>query len=362
MKNPAIDSEQTLELLLSAVPDDPVRFKQLCSEVEDWDQVLNSALHHGVESLLHHYLMELGFKLPPAIEERVHRWQTIKDLWQAHSQSTLDEALRALDSAFIPAVALKGPALGERVYPDPRMRYSADLDLLVASDDLERAAAALKGIGYGAKESYSRFLRKYHYHIILSRSCPPVIELHFRLSDGFGVEIAAEGFISRAGTYRTTRGTVANVLSPEDEMLFLSIHAAGHRFIRLSWLCDIKLLLRKYPDLDWTTLVARANSLHLLAALLFTCETLHTRLGVKVPLNEAMPQPIRFRIANFLLAATARQPDPSRRFLVGKMAFTASLCDRPGAALGFLRRQLLLIVRRRAHRHFPSLTPEEWSY
>src|SRR5207244_7442106 len=138
---------------------------------------------------------------------------------------------------------------------------------------------------------------KYHYHIILSRSCAPVIELHFRLSDGFGVEIAAEEFISRAGTYRTARGIVANVLSPEDEMLFLCIHAAGHRFIRLSWLCDIKLLLRRYPDLDWKTLAARARSLHVLAALMFTCETLHSRLGVKTPLDEGKPQRIRSRIA-----------------------------------------------------------------
>jgi hypothetical protein len=243
------------------------------------------------------------------------------------------------------------------------MRLSADLDLLVASDDLDRATAALKTIGYGAaKESQARFLRKYHYHIILSRSCPPVIELHFRLSDGFGVRIAAEEFLSRAGPYRTARGAVTHILSPEDEMLHLCIHAAGHRFLRLSWLCDIKLLLLRYPNLDWTSVIARAHSIHVLAALLFTCETLQARLGVKIPVKEALPQRIRSRIANFLLAAIARQPDSSRRSLVGKMAFTAVLCDRPGSALESLRRQLLLVVRRRARRHFPSLTPEEWSY
>ena len=145
-------------------------------------------------------------------------------------------------------------------------------------------------------------------------------------------------------------------------MLYLAIHAAGHRFDRLSWLCDIKLLLGRYPDLDWNTLASRARSLHVLAALLFACDTLQSRLGVKAPLNDAMPQRIRSRIANFLLAATAKQPDPSRRSLLGKMAFTVALCDRPARAFQFLRRQLLLIARRRAHRHLPSLTPEDWSY
>jgi hypothetical protein len=355
--------EGPLDRLLSSVPEDSVRFRQLCGEVQDWDQVFHWALHHGVESILHRHLIENGFELPPSLGDRLHRWQIIRNLWQAHAHVALDEALCALESASIPAVALKGPILGERLYPDPHMRSSSDLDLLVSDGDLDKAIDALRTIGYrAAKESQARFLRKHHYHIILSRSCPPVIELHFRLSDSFGVDIAAEQFLSRAGLYRTVRGAVARVLSPEDEMLFLSIHAAGHRFERLSWLYDIKLLLRRCPNLDWKTLAARAKSLHVLNPLLFTCETLQSRLGVTTPLSRGMRRPLRSRVANFLLVTAAKQPDPSRRSLAAKMAFTAALCDRPEAALQFLWRQFVLIGRRRANRHFPALTPEEWSY
>jgi hypothetical protein len=358
-----LDPERLLEQLLGAIPEDPVRFKQLCGEVEDWDQVLDRALRNSVESVLHYYLLQTGFRLSPTIEERARRWQTIKDAWQAHTLSALDEALAVLDSASIRAVALKGPLLGERVYPDPRMRLSADLDLLVGSNDLDRAIVALKTIGYGpAKESEARFLRKYHYHINLSRSCPPLIELHFRLSDGFGVETPAEEFLSRAGVYRRARGPSAYILSPEDEILYLCVHATGHRFLRLSWLYDVKLLLLRHPSLNWNILTDRARSLRLLSPLLFACETLRSRLAVRTPLGETMPQRLRSRVANFLLAVTARQPDPSRRSLLGKMAFTTVLCDRPGDALQFLQRQMLLIARRRARRHFSSLIPEEWSY
>jgi hypothetical protein len=169
--------------------------------------------------------------------------------------------------------------------------------------------------------------------------------------------------VARASVYRTSRGTVTNILAPEDELLYLSIHAAGHRFVRLSWLCDIQLLLRRHPELDWTLATARAREFKVLSPFLFTCDTLQRRLGVSVPhFVSLMTQRLRSRIANLFLSATARQPDPSRRSLVGKMAFTATLCDRPNAAFGFVRRQLLLFTRRRAHRHFPSLTPEEWSF
>jgi hypothetical protein len=358
-----VNPETAVELLLKSAPDDPVGFRQICGEIDNWDQVFNSAVIDGVESLLRHYLIQIGFNPPPAIGERTHRWQMIKDVWLGHLRSALDEALSVLDSASVRAVALKGPVLGERVYPDPRLRLSADLDLLVATNDLDRAAAALKKIGYGPdKESEDRFLRKYHYHLHLTRSCPPVIELHFRLSDGFGVRMAAEPFLSRAGSHRTAGGAIAGILAPEDELLYLCIHAAGHRFIRLSWLCDIKLLLRRYPDLDWNIVIERARALHVFAALRFACEILHSRLGVHTPFADDARQPIRSRVANFFLDATARQPDPSRRALLGKIVFTTVLCDGGVEAMGFLQRQMLLIARRRARRHFPSLAPEEWAY
>jgi hypothetical protein len=357
-------AERMLELLLAAATDRAADFKQLCSEVEGWDEIFQSALLHGVESYLHRRLMVAGIRLPTALRERTERWLVIRDVWQSHVQSTLNDVLRQLNEACVHAVCLKGPLLGERLYPAPLTRPSADLDVLVARADLDKATNALAAIGYRpAKDSQERFLRKYHYHTILSRSCPPVIELHFSLSDGFGVIIPAEEFLSRASVYRTSQGVAAHVLAPEDELLYLSIHAAGHRFVRLSWLCDIQLLLRKYPDLDWTTVTTRARNFNVLAPFLFTCETLRHRLGIDIPpIDSRITQRLRSRIANFLLSVTAKQPDPSRRSLLSKMAFTAVLCDRPHAALGFLRRQMLLVTRRRARRHFPSLSPEDWSY
>src|SRR2546426_5384655 len=356
--------ERMLELLLSSAADRPEHFKQLCAQVEEWDDILRSALLHGIESYLYHCLTVAGICLPGELRERTERWLVIRDVWQSHVQAALQDVLGVLDEARVQAVCLKGPVLGERLYPDLRMRPSADLDVLVARDDLDRATNALRAIGYRpAKDSQERFLRRYHYHTILSRSCPPVIELHFSLSDGFGVVIPAEEFLSRACVYQTEQGIAANVLAPEDELLYLSIHAAGHRFVRLSWLCDIQLLLRRYPNLDWTTVIARARNFKVLAPFLFTCETLRRRLDVNIPyLDHRLSQRLRSRIADFLLSVTANQPDPSRRSLIGKMAFTAILCDGPRAAVRFLKLQLLLITRRRARRHFPSLTPEEWVY
>ena len=75
-------------------------------------------------------------------------------------------------------------------------------------------------------------------------------------------------------------------------MLYLSVHAAGHRFDRLSWLCDIKLLLHRYPGLDWPTLIARARSLHVLAPLLFS-----VTLPVSLPTTPTRLAPVALNVS-----------------------------------------------------------------
>jgi len=359
----SVSDERALELLLSSAADDPVHFRELCLNVERWDGIFQVALFHGVESYLYRCLTATGLQLPVELRECTERWAIIREAWQSHVETALNDVLRALEAACVPAVCLQGPILGERLYPHRRVRPSADLDVLSAPADLDRATCSLATIGYKPEQdSQERFLRKYHYHTILSRSSPPVIELHFSLSDRFGAVMPAEDFLSRRRTYRTAQGVAASILAPEDEMLYLAVHAAGHRFVRLSWLCDIQLLLRRHPDLDWSTLIVRARQFKVLAPFLFTCEILKLRLGEDIPVAFGVRQRVRSRIAKRLLSVTARQPDPSRRSFVGKIAFTAVLCEGPRAAIGFVKRQLLLATRRRARRHFPSVVPEEWAY
>src|SRR5262249_59986901 len=97
----------------------------------------------------------------------------------------LDESLEGLAAAGVRAAALKGPVLGERLYPDPAARPSTDLDFLVLPDDLERAAAALQAIGYQAQTGpAARYHRRHHRHICLYRPGSPTIELHFRAYTG----------------------------------------------------------------------------------------------------------------------------------------------------------------------------------
>ena len=115
----------------------------------------------------------------------------------------LSEVCRVLEEAEISFVPLKG-AVMRRYYPDPWMRTSCDIDILVNADELERAAGVLTdGLGY-AMQSRS-------FHDISFNSPSGVhLELHHDLvEDGYA-----------AGSHEILSNAHASAVARE-----------GHRFL-----------------------------------------------------------------------------------------------------------------------------------
>jgi hypothetical protein len=339
------EPERVLEWLLTALPDDGERFQRLSAEVRDWSNLRECAERHGVWALLSHPLITAPGPLPPQVREQAELQRASAQLVQMPLLATLDQALSALEAAGVPCVVLKGPLLSERLYSDASMRLSSDLDLLVSPESLDEAAAALETIGYQAETGLpAHYYRKHTHHIFLHRPHSPIIELHFRVYTGFGVVLPAEPFLSRATPHRTSRGSGAWVLAPEDEFLHLAVHAAGHSFAMLSLLYDLKLLLRRYPGLDWAVMAARAHSLGVATVLSFTSETLRRRLGVPIPEQKELPSRlgVRGRMAAFFLSASAAPGVPSRLSTLAQLLFQMLLCDRlPAAARSWRHHRLL---------------------
>ena len=71
----------------------------------------------------------------------------------AAAQRQLARCLSELGAAGITVIVLKGAAIASTLYPDPSTRLLADLDLLVADDDLSRARECLVGHGVAPRPS-----------------------------------------------------------------------------------------------------------------------------------------------------------------------------------------------------------------
>ncbi|HET7875176.1 MAG TPA: nucleotidyltransferase family protein [Methylomirabilota bacterium] len=354
---------RALDGLLAVWPDSLAGFRDRARRVADWDALVAEAGREGVTGVLDQALAEAAIPLPEAARAALARARAFEELWLDTLERALDGTLGALEGAGIRAVALKGPVLAERLYPAARMRFSSDLDLLVRPSDLDRAAAVLSALGYAEETGPSaRYHRRHHHHIHLVGPRPPMIELHFRAYAGFGVVVAAEDLMAAALPYRTARGGQTWILTPEDELLYLAIHAAGHCFERLLWLYDLKLFSARHPRLDWTLVASRARRLGVAAAASFAFEAVRRRLDVDVPLTADLqpPRGLRRLIGGGLVAWLATHPDGARATLA-RVLCMASLCDDRAATARFLHHHLTRMVRRRAQHCFPGLIPLEWS-
>jgi hypothetical protein len=89
----------------------------------------------------------------------------------------------ALANAGIRSAALKGPALGERLYGEPGRRLSSDVDLLVPAGRLNDAVEVARGLGYAEPEDHVEGdgLPLLHFALVHERGKLPPVELHWRV-------------------------------------------------------------------------------------------------------------------------------------------------------------------------------------
>ena len=227
-----------------------------------WQEVLQAARQHGVAPLLFARLRKAGLAstLPVDLLASLHGEYLRAAASGLRRSRVVGGVLERLRCAGISAIPLKGAYLARHVYANLALRPMCDLDLLVRESDLERAGEALAAAGYTPKE-HERAAFAGGAHLTWARAAGGLpVELHWTLIPADqGVRIDVEGLWERAQPCDIDGVTVL-ALSPEDLVLHLCLHLAGHRFATgLRPLCDIAETARHFlPVLDWQGLGQRA--------------------------------------------------------------------------------------------------------
>lgn len=314
-------ADRPLVDVLRALP----AFPRAAGDVGD---LLVRAELHGISGVVADAATRAG-ALPVALAAAVAQRGLARELDHAAHLALLRRIDAALEASAIRGVALKGPLLAERLYERPSARATTDVDLLVNEADLERASTVLRGLGYRLEQSQEeqRFRREHH-HLHLSHPDALPLELHFHAYRGFGQTLRSEELLARArpaGGFRALR-----VLEPSDELLFLAVHAAAHRFVRLGWLLDIRLLLERVTSADVDVARARALRHGFAAPLAFTGSLLVELLGV--PAAAARPLGRLGRVRRSVVRGVAGEPAAPILRSATRFVFTAGLCDSVGGA------------------------------
>jgi hypothetical protein len=356
--------------MLTVFRDDRSAFRRLCERVSDWQAFFYHAELHGVASLLHQALRESGYELPEEEAVALERRGAAGRLVLQHQYQGLSSVLGTLEKAgFRPAV-LKGPVLAERLYGDPLLRFWSDLDLLVSPHDADPVCRLLESLGFQqlrgptGSDERSRPRHVTTRHLTFHHGELPMVDLHYQFFVDFGVAVPAEHFLQRAVAYRTFGGPACQVLRPEDEVLYLCLHAAHHEFTRFSWLLDIWTLLRVHRDLDWEAVFRRAEEMGVREAIFYTVQVLRCRLGIAVQIPPSPPSRLARQAVASMILRVYNQITPFdtmstfTRPNIGPL-FRASLCDRLGTSLSYLGHQVGRITRLRLRCHLPWMVVEE---
>ena len=248
---PPLDTAEHLFLALLRHADRPGEFRPAVEpDARDWLRIEGLATAHRLAGWLYDVYRDTGwFETAPADFRDALRLQYVQtDLLNRRLLRAGREATRALNLAGITPVLLKGGVLMEDGVTPPGRRVTADIDLLVAEEELPAADAALRDMGYTIDESgqSAAFYREHHFHHIYRDPRRPwtCLELHWGLSvPAMGVRLPIEAWRRRAVVHRGD-GPVRAVFSPADFLLHLCLHTSLGRFGRLAQLLDIHTLLR----------------------------------------------------------------------------------------------------------------------
>jgi len=258
-----------------------------------WSDFLSHLIPHGILPLLYWQICSMPpeSRPPEEIIFTMRKSFLLNSMSYLKMKRQLGEILRPFQSEGVRALVLKGPALFWTIYPDPAMRPSCDLDLLVLPDQIAQARAILVRLGYKCLGKRFEHCKDFYCEETFipqenSRNNRPV-ELHWDLHSFSGIsrnERLEDLFL------RTVRVKLSDLsfeaLHPVDALIHRAFNMAlsHNRDIRLIWIYDVALLARHLtvPD-DWEVLQERSVAWRARLALENSLKMAQVWVGLKLP-------------------------------------------------------------------------------
>lgn len=235
----------------------------------DWDYLIKIASKHRLKPLLYFHLNRI---CPEAIPETV--LNNLKDNFHKNAKNNLlmtGELIKVLDlmkSNDIIAIPYKGPFLADLIYKDITLRQFDDIDVLVDKKDVLRAKEVLISNGYrpqfklnaSQERLYLKTQREYKFVNDLNNVSIEIQWKYAGLSFNFSDDPSLIFNFKNLEKVNFKGIEVFNI-PPEDLLLILCIHNAGHYWKRLAWITDISELINTYKEMDWAKITDKGKKI-----------------------------------------------------------------------------------------------------
>ena len=230
----------------------------------DWARFLLTVERHRIAGLAWRALAPTDI-MPAEPRERLSasaRQVAATSLRAARDSARLDEAFAA---AAIDRLFLKGASLGALVYADPTIKAAWDIDLLVAPQSVEAAAAILDRLGYRLVlprdgQRLVAWHRRRRESVWAAPDGGPHVELHTGLADN-PLLVPSLGLTSSRQRVAVMGGPALETFATAELFAYLCVHGGASSWFRLKWLADLVALLAKSGIAESAGLYERSQAL-----------------------------------------------------------------------------------------------------
>ena len=248
----------------------------------DMDRLIDLAVTEGLGGFLYKSLLKAGLldTINPQHKQKLYNnyYLTVRqNLKLLHALNTI---LEPLNQKGIQVVLMQGMALLQQVYQDVGLRPMKDMDLWVLPKDSLGLIDSLLSRGFERDSLYPNTFRKGE--IVLD------IHTHILWAD----RIKARDYLLKKDQEEIFNQTITVIydgretlsLSPQDQFLYLGLHAIKHNFERLIWLVDLKHLVAGWSDSDWEVLLNRSKMLGQEHTICYICHLLERIFNIEIPI------------------------------------------------------------------------------
>ncbi len=260
----------------------------LASSDLNWEHIMDMATRHRLRPLLYYNLNSI---CPEKVPENV--LMDLKEFYHDNVRKNLMltgelvQILNLLDSFEIKVIPYKGPVISLLAYNDLSLRTFNDLDIFIKKSDALKIRKILISKGYKSVFKFSpqneiSFFKSQKGIVLLNKDLSLSLDLQWRVSGNFfSYKNKPESLIC-GDKLINLKNIEFSTFSKENTLLIQSIHAAGHHWSRLAWLCDISELIKKL-DLDWNQIIHKSSNLGVERILNINLILINQLFGTEIP-------------------------------------------------------------------------------
>jgi hypothetical protein len=226
----------------------------------DWPKFLHAAHRQKCLAAVYRYVCDLGLErmVPSEVAEVLKSEHNLAQAMYAKKLAELKRLIGTLQSDGVDPVVIKGIPLAVRLYTDPALRVSKDIDLLCKTEDLDRVERLLEATGYFRYEgriTHEEY-RKHHYHFVyvLGEHADSVVEVHWNLRQPDKGDLIAMDAVRQRARVVEIDGRGVRTFDDSDALWQLGVNLSYEGFLDLRDLADLRRLSLQMSDGDWIRL------------------------------------------------------------------------------------------------------------